>query len=68
MAIEADPMDARPYGNRAQCQIELGKYEEAYSDSCKAIELDPSVTKVRFSVLQFKVCSTTHEKSLVWNT
>ncbi|CAG8569287.1 12436_t:CDS:2 [Funneliformis mosseae] len=49
-ALEIDPSNAgmmsKLYSNRSAVLIKLGKYTEALSDMCKALEIDPNFVKV----------------------
>ncbi|KOS19271.1 DnaJ -like protein subfamily C member 7 -like protein [Escovopsis weberi] len=50
-ALDIDPtnksMNAKLLQNRAQCKIKLKQYDEAISDSERAVGLDPGYTKAR---------------------
>ena len=44
-SLAYDETNAVSYANRAMASIHLNNYEQAYSDCCKTLELDPSYTK-----------------------
>lgn len=51
-AISIDNENATAYGARSALYIDLGKFEEAYNDSSKALYLNPNDVKVNFNMGQ----------------